>query len=112
MGLMKEYLIEKTSELAGILGIPGQDFYQDQNLSNLALAYAQYLFHKGQEEKNTREEIRTAILTRTDEVVELIQEMLDKVCEYDAYLEEYAPKAEMCAACEFSFLCEASTQYK
>lgn len=109
--MMKQYLMEKTSELAALLAIPEQVFYRDQNLSNLALCYAQYRLQ--QEQGDTREEIKKAILARTDEVVGLIQEMLDSsICEYDSYLEKSAPKAEVCAACEFSFLCEESTQYK
>ena len=111
MGQMKEYLMEKTSELAGKLGIPEEKFYSDIRLTVIATEYANYMFLQETEKKDAREEIKKAILARTDEVVELIQEMLDSICEYDSYLEEHYPKAEMCAACEYSFLCEASTEY-
>lgn len=102
MGIMKQYLMEKTSELAGILGIPEEDFYLDQNLSNIALCYAQCRLQQRQKITDTREEIKTAILTRTDEVVELIQGYL-RGC--------YGYKRDECGTCPNSFLCENSTQY-
>lgn len=106
--MMKQYLMDKTNELAVLLAIPYQNFYYgDQNLSNMAVCYAQYLLHKEQEEKNTtREEINKAILARTDEVVELIQRLLNTPvsCSGSAI--------GACPACPYSFLCEKSTQYK
>lgn len=102
MGLMKEFLMEKTHELAGKLGIPEKEFYVvDSYLQAIANAYAQYQLEQDSKKDTTREEIKKAILTRTDEVIDLIQGILGAyVCE------------EVCANCDYSFLCETSTQYK
>ena len=39
---MKQYLMEKTRELASLTSIPEQTFYEDSNCIKMAACYAQY----------------------------------------------------------------------
>lgn len=39
---MKQYLMDRTRELAYLLALPEQDFYTDHYLAQVALNYAQY----------------------------------------------------------------------
>ena len=99
MGLMKQFLMEQTTELAAKLGVEEELFYTDLRLIQVAQAYATY---KLLQETDTRGEIKKAILTRTDEVVELIQGLLACLfCTHSIH-----------TSCKYSFLCENSTEYK
>jgi len=106
MGETKQYLMEKTSELADKLGIPEADFYQDQNLNNLTLCYANYMLKK-EKQREVKLEVERAILTRLPEAEELIQKLLTAyACPTMRY------NCVPCEECPFGFLCERSSQYK
>ena len=107
MGLMKQYLMEKTGELAVLMGIDEAEFYNTPSLNAMAVNYAQYRLELEKQQPNVREEIKKAILTRMDEVVELIQEWIA-----DAPLMCNIGSLYSCDICPLSFLCEKSTQYK
>ena len=113
MGIMKKFLMEKTRELASMLGTTEADMYSNVHLSEMARKYAMWKFEVEQSRLGVQEKIKEAMLTRIDEVVVLLQELLAwDYCQYDASLEEYSPKEEMCMQCKYNFLCEDSTIYQ
>ena len=80
MGLMKQYLMERTSELASLIGIPEDQFYSNAYLTEMAQKYAQYRLELDKDEMQAKEEVKQAMMAQFDKVYDYVQNILAITC--------------------------------
>lgn len=90
--------MERTQELANLVGIPEENFYTNCYLTEMAQKYAQYRLEIDKNLAQREDEIRRALLTRLDEVYHWIQTILAITCH------------GVCAECKDGWMCARSTK--